>query len=92
MTPELMIALADIPAKRKRKGKRWCRKKGIGAITRELGYSEYLGANVVPITDNTPLDPRVREFAEMREGAHAIVRAVCRNCPTPCRLGREKVA
>ena len=37
MTPDLMILIASLTTKKKRKGRKWCKRKGIGAIRREIG-------------------------------------------------------
>lgn len=95
MTPELMITLGYLIAKRSRKGVKWCRKKGIGAIVREVGhYEREMGANVVPITENVPTDPRLKAYVENRDAAHAILRRVCLSCPMEgkCSVGRSYAA
>ena len=58
MTPELMIVLASLIAKKDRKGPKWCRKKGIGAIRREIGLHH--SENVVPRRQRGPEDCQLR--------------------------------
>lgn len=84
MTPELMIVMAGLYAQRDRKGKRWCREKGIGAIRKAIGPE-----NVEPIS--TSIVPRVREYEENRRQAAGILVTACKVCAR-CPLGREQAA
>jgi hypothetical protein len=88
MTPELMIVIAHVVAKRRRKGKGWCKKKGIGAIVKELGPKR--DAKVVSISPAEPGLLAIHDYAQAQQAAHSILKKVCHSCPFEgrCSVGR----
>jgi hypothetical protein len=82
-SPEMMIGLAGLVAERERKGKRWCRKLGVGARWRLLG--RILPVNVVEMPSGAEaLAPSLNAQRQAQTWLLNVCKT-CRGCP----LGRE---
>jgi hypothetical protein len=79
--PALLILLAAYSVRRDRKGAKWCRRDGIGAVRAMLG---------APLPDGVPEVPAIREYREAQRGAIEILEHHCRICGR-CDLANAQV-
>jgi hypothetical protein len=84
LTPSMLISVAILEADRDRHGKKWCEKKGIGAVRRSLGATR--PENVEDIGMHRTAE--LKEYAAARHSAVTLVIALCKACKG-CPLGQE---
>lgn len=79
ITPELLIVLASLEARREDRGTEWCRKHGLGAVRRLV--ERKLPAHVIA-------HPATATYPAAQDTAISLLGAVCRAC-RGCKMGRE---
>lgn len=87
ISPDLQMLLSSFILLRHFRGKRWCRKNGVGSLRRQLGESEYRGENVAPLAH-----ARVPEMAEAERVATTLRKALATHCRQCARCRFRKVA
>jgi hypothetical protein len=80
-SPELLILLAALEARREQKGAEWCRKHGIGAQRVILGT----GLKVVSMAARSP---EAATFVRARKEAADLLMNACRVCGG-CKMAHE---